>query len=76
MFQVKKNLDGATFLEFKEALEAYRTFNSLNILLSSLDKIFRNKTHLKYLIPGLETYIKIDHKIEFSVYCQNNGLLS
>ncbi|XP_056648958.1 regulator of telomere elongation helicase 1 homolog [Diorhabda sublineata] len=72
---VRKRLDDSSFKDFVEAIKNYKACDSISSLISQLDNVFKNKCHLKYLIPGLESYIKTDHKLDFSKYCQDNGLL-
>uniref|UniRef100_A0A6P7G993 Regulator of telomere elongation helicase 1 homolog n=1 Tax=Diabrotica virgifera virgifera TaxID=50390 RepID=A0A6P7G993_DIAVI len=75
IIMVRKNLDDTSFKAFVEAIQNYKAVSELGSLTSSLDAIFKTKSHLKYLIPGLESYIKVDHKSDFSNYCRKNGFL-
>ncbi|CAG9858762.1 unnamed protein product [Phyllotreta striolata] len=72
---VKRGLDDSMFKDFKNILEEYKSDSDLKNLTASLDTLFKGKYHLKYLIPGLEPFINKKHKVEFSQYCQQNGLL-
>ncbi|XP_023015854.2 regulator of telomere elongation helicase 1 homolog [Leptinotarsa decemlineata] len=75
IIMVKKSLDESSFKNFTLALKVYKDTGNVTTLTESLETIFRSKSHLKYLIPGLESYVKVQHKAEFSDYCKQNGLL-
>ncbi|KAG5877171.1 hypothetical protein JTB14_032123 [Gonioctena quinquepunctata] len=72
---VKKCLDDSSFKDFTQAIKVYKESDNITTLTENLENIFRKKTHLRYLIPGLESYVKSHHKTEFSRYCNVNGLL-
>ncbi|CAG9823220.1 unnamed protein product [Phaedon cochleariae] len=75
ILMVKKNLDVDSFRGFTEALKLYKECERVDLLIGKLEEIFQHRQHLRYLIPGLETYIRTYHMAEFSKYCKINGLL-
>lgn len=68
MLQVKKALNPPDFQLFVKAISLYRDTSNFRELIQSLDNIFLNKPNLIYIIQGLSTYIKDDHKEEFQFY--------
>ncbi|XP_044256116.1 regulator of telomere elongation helicase 1 homolog [Tribolium madens] len=69
IIMVKKALPPECFKKFINLLTVYRANCNLNELKTSLDEIFLKRFHLRYIIKGLEPYIKDEHKSEFREYC-------
>ncbi|KAJ8952434.1 hypothetical protein NQ318_014526 [Aromia moschata] len=67
---VKSKLDGPSFTHFTNALSVYKETLDLNKLTEILDKIFTDKPSLRFILLGLETWIKDHHKDEFQKYCE------
>ncbi|RZC32720.1 regulator of telomere elongation helicase 1 -like [Asbolus verrucosus] len=67
---VKKALDGDTFTRFLNTMTNYRTNANIHELKQSLDEIFLSRHNLRYIIKGVEPYIKDHHKEEFQKYCE------
>lgn len=52
-------------------MTVYRTNSNLEELKQSLDQIFATRYNLRYIIKGLDPYIKDFHKEEFQRYCES-----
>lgn len=60
------------YLGFIAALRDYKDMSDFEKLKIDLDNIFKGKYHLRYLILGLESYMKVQHKKDFASYCEGN----
>nr|XP_015834845.1 PREDICTED: regulator of telomere elongation helicase 1 homolog [Tribolium castaneum] len=69
IIMVKKTLSPEYFKQFINLLAIYRANCDFNGLQTGLDEIFATRHHLRYIIRGLEPYIKDEHKSAFNVYC-------
>lgn len=48
----------------------YRNKGNVEELIQELDTIFRSRPNVRYLLTGLERYIKSDHKEAYNNYVQ------
>ncbi|CAH2006606.1 unnamed protein product [Acanthoscelides obtectus] len=68
---IQKILDVKSFQELISALSNYKQTDDYETLVKNLDNIFKGKMHLRYLIKGLENYIKRRHRDAFNEYCDS-----
>ncbi|XP_018572046.1 regulator of telomere elongation helicase 1 homolog isoform X2 [Anoplophora glabripennis] len=71
MTMVRKALDPASLTNFICALKMYGDTLNFSKFINLIDEIFRTKHQLKYLILGLDPYIKNCHKDDYNKYCEH-----